>query len=44
MSGELDHLCRRPACCNPDHLEPVTHRTNMRRAYAREAISVGEAP
>jgi len=28
---ELDHLCRRPTCCNPAHLEPVTHRENMRR-------------
>lgn len=28
----LDHLCRRPLCCNTDHLEPVTHAENMRRA------------
>ncbi|MHB8311836.1 MAG: HNH endonuclease signature motif containing protein [Candidatus Dormibacteria bacterium] len=28
---ELDHLCRRPACVNPSHLEPVTHVENMRR-------------
>jgi hypothetical protein len=27
----LDHLCRNPACCNPHHLEPVTHAENMRR-------------
>lgn len=27
----LDHLCRNPACCNPAHLEPVTHAGNMRR-------------
>lgn len=25
---ELDHLCRVRACCNPDHLEPVTHLEN----------------
>lgn len=28
---ELDHLCRQPLCCNPAHLEPVTHRENMLR-------------
>jgi hypothetical protein len=28
---ELDHLCRVRACCNPDHLEPVTHRENLLR-------------
>lgn len=28
----LDHLCRVRACCNPEHLEPVTHAENMRRA------------
>ena len=28
---ELDHLCRIPACCNPAHLEPVTHAENVRR-------------
>lgn len=28
---ELDHLCRIPACVNPDHLEPVTHQENVRR-------------
>ena len=29
---ELDHLCRNSWCVNPDHLEPVTHAENMRRA------------
>lgn len=28
---QLDHLCRRPICCNPAHLEPVTPRENTRR-------------
>lgn len=28
---EVDHLCRVKWCCNPDHLEAVTHRENIRR-------------
>ena len=28
----LDHLCRIRACCNPGHLEPVTHRENLHRS------------
>lgn len=28
----IDHLCRNKACCNPDHLEPVTSLENVRRA------------
>lgn len=27
----LDHLCRTPACVNPDHLEIVTNAENVRR-------------
>lgn len=27
----IDHLCRNTSCCNPDHLEAVTPRTNLRR-------------
>ena|ERR1039457_4646948 len=27
----LDHLCRRPSCVNPEHLEPVTQAENCRR-------------
>lgn len=30
---QVDHLCRNRACCNPDHLEAVTARANMRRAF-----------
>jgi hypothetical protein len=28
---DVDHLCRVRACCNPDHLEPVTRRENLLR-------------
>ena len=28
---QLDHLCRVPSCVNPDHLEAVTPRENVRR-------------
>lgn len=28
---DLDHLCRNPACVNPNHEEPVTHAENLRR-------------
>lgn len=27
----LDHLCRNRRCCNVEHLEPVTHQTNVDR-------------
>ncbi len=34
---ELDHTCRNRACCNPAHLEPVTHLENMRRGRWAQA-------
>lgn len=33
----LDHLCRNRACCNPAHLEPVTHRVNILRGTGASA-------
>lgn len=32
---ELDHRCEVRNCVRPDHLEPVTHAENMRRAALR---------
>ena len=29
---EADHLCRRPICVNPAHIEAVTHGENLRRS------------
>lgn len=38
----LDHLCRTPACCNPDHLEPVTPRENTRRGIGPTAKKMAQ--
>lgn len=35
----LDHLCRNPRCCNPDHLEVVTNRENCIRGMKPTMIS-----
>jgi len=35
---DLDHLCRIRACCNPDHLEPVTRAENLRRGAGRGGV------
>lgn len=33
----IDHLCRNRACCNPEHLEPVTSRVNILRGEGASA-------
>lgn len=33
---ELDHLCGRPSCVNPAHLDPVSHAENIRRGKGGE--------
>ena len=32
---QIDHLCNQRLCCNPVHLEMVTHLTNQRRRAKR---------
>ena len=32
----LDHLCRNPACCNPDHVEAVSNKINISRGVTVE--------
>lgn len=32
IGTEIDHLCRNRSCCNPEHLEAVTHRENVLRS------------
>lgn len=36
---QIDHLCRNRACCNPDHLEPVTNRENGLRGVGAAAVN-----
>lgn len=38
---QIDHLCHHRLCCNPAHLELVTHLQNQRRRAAR-ALSIAE--
>lgn len=35
---QLDHLCDHRHCCNPAHMEPVTHLRNQRRRAARAKL------
>jgi hypothetical protein len=40
---ELDHLCRTLICVRPDHLEPVTHRTNMLRGNGVASLNAAKS-
>jgi hypothetical protein len=37
--GELDHLCRRPSCCSPLHLEFVSGKENIYRGNGVAVIN-----
>lgn len=37
---EVDHLCRNTGCVNPEHLELVTHATNILRGVAPSAATM----
>ena len=38
----LDHLCKRPLCVNPAHLEPVTQRVNVLRGDTLPAANAAK--
>lgn len=38
----LDHLCRNRACCNPDHVEPVTHAENLLHGIGATATNAAK--
>lgn len=38
----IDHLCRERTCCNPEHLEAVTHRENLVRGETLTSREVAQ--
>lgn len=38
----IDHLCRRPGCVRPDHLEPVTYAVNIARSWSPAALNAAK--
>lgn len=38
----IDHLCRVRHCVNPEHLEPVTNKTNILRGTSFSAINASK--
>lgn len=37
---QIDHKCNMRLCCNPAHLEMVTHKTNQKRRAVRQKESI----
>jgi hypothetical protein len=41
---QLDHLCKKRACVNPDHLEAVPQAENLRRGFrTRHSMEIARA-
>ena len=40
---EVDHTCSNRLCCNPAHLQAVTHAENVRRVHVRRRRAAIEA-
>ncbi len=38
----LDHLCRRRACINPAHLDPITNKQNVVRGVIGRRVDAGQ--
>lgn len=36
--ASIDHLCKNPRCCNPEHLEDVSDRINTLRYYGTDDV------
>lgn len=36
---QVDHLCKKTSCVNPDHLEQVTSQENIKRSNGLQAIN-----
>lgn len=41
---EPDHTCNNRGCVNPEHIEPVTHAENQRRAFLRGRKTAARKP
>jgi hypothetical protein len=41
---EIDHTCDAPLCCNPAHLEAVSHGVNLTRASGKRTTCPGGHP
>jgi len=41
---QIDHLCEQRRCCNPEHLELVTHLKNQKRRAERSKNKESQCP